>query len=83
MNTTLRSVVVVGVDGSPESVVAARWAAREAESRHQRLLLIHAYRTHGRLPARSGVPDRFGRRDEPGQPASAPCNSRGGSVGAA
>ncbi|MFB7462319.1 universal stress protein [Streptomyces sp. NPDC056224] len=34
--------VTVGVDGSPESVAAARWGAREASLRHVPLRLVHA-----------------------------------------
>jgi nucleotide-binding universal stress UspA family protein len=38
-------VVVVGVDGSPESVEAARFAAAEAELRGLELLVVHACTT--------------------------------------
>ncbi|MGV9249913.1 universal stress protein [Streptomyces sp. NPDC003697] len=34
--------VIARVDGSPESLAAAEWAAREAESRHRPLRLVHA-----------------------------------------
>ncbi|GAA2473377.1 universal stress protein [Streptomyces longisporus] len=37
--------VVVGVDGSPASVTAAWWAAREAVDRHLPLLLLHSWTT--------------------------------------
>lgn len=36
--------VVAGVDGSPGSLAAARWAAVEARSRRRPLRLVHAYR---------------------------------------
>ena len=37
-----RATITVGVDGSPESMVAATWAAQEAERRHLSLLMILA-----------------------------------------
>ena len=38
-------IVVVGIDGSIESMVAARWAADEAARRQLTLRLLHAYST--------------------------------------
>ena len=35
--------IVVGIDGSPASVAALRWAADEAELRGARLVAIHAW----------------------------------------
>jgi nucleotide-binding universal stress UspA family protein len=35
--------IVVGVDGSPEAMLAAEWAAQEAHRRELPLLLIHAF----------------------------------------
>ncbi|MBC2904167.1 universal stress protein [Streptomyces cupreus] len=37
--------VVVGLDGSPASVTAAWWAAREAVDRHLPVLLLHSWTT--------------------------------------
>ncbi|MFF2642481.1 universal stress protein [Streptomyces niveus] len=36
-------VVTVGLDGTPESLTAARWAAREARSRQATLRMTHAW----------------------------------------
>src|SRR6478672_3354137 len=43
MSGTRQPVIVVGVDGSSASLVAAGWAADEAERRHLPLRLVHAY----------------------------------------
>ncbi|MGW6907079.1 universal stress protein [Streptomyces sp. NPDC054940] len=37
--------VVVGIDGSPASVTAAWWAAREAADRHLPIVLLHSWTT--------------------------------------
>ncbi|MEV7414524.1 universal stress protein [Streptomyces sp. NPDC089919] len=39
----MKPVIAVGVDGSPESRAAARWAAREAERRRLGVRLVHAW----------------------------------------
>jgi nucleotide-binding universal stress UspA family protein len=43
MDGITKPVVVVGVDGSAECLVATRWAADEAARRHLTLRLLHAY----------------------------------------
>jgi len=44
MNIRSQQVVVAGVDGSPASVTAARWAAQQAHHRRQTLHVMHAFR---------------------------------------
>lgn len=41
--TGVRPQIVVGLDGSPESLTAARWAAHEARLREVAVLLVHAF----------------------------------------
>jgi len=41
--TGVRQQILVGLDGSPESLTAARWAAREARLRHVAVQLVHAF----------------------------------------
>ncbi|WP_326584477.1 universal stress protein [Streptomyces sp. NBC_00487] len=48
--------VVVGLDGSSESLAAAEWAAREALRRDLPLRLVHAW-PGGVTPAGSGLPE--------------------------
>ncbi|WP_408997247.1 universal stress protein [Streptomyces europaeiscabiei] len=48
--------VVVGLDGSSESLAAADWAAREALRRGLPLRLVHAW-PGGMTPAGSGLPE--------------------------
>ena len=48
---TTHQGVVVGVDGSPSSTVAVRWAAREATMRNVPLTLVHAHAADARRVA--------------------------------
>lgn len=48
----MQPVVTVGLDGSPESLSAARWAAEEAEKRKLTLRLLHAWPLLAPEPAR-------------------------------
>ena len=55
--------IVVGVDGSPASDSAVRWAARDAAMRNVALTLVHAFTTPpvtwSATPARIGVQKRL------------------------
>lgn len=50
--------IVVGVDGSPSSDIATRWAAREATARNLTLLLASAYVVPQFLYAEGMIPSR-------------------------
>lgn len=39
----MKDIITAGVDGTPESLSAVLWAAREAQLRHARLRLLHAW----------------------------------------
>lgn len=43
MDATRFGTIVVGVDGSPSANAATEWAAQEAELRHAKLDLVHAW----------------------------------------
>jgi nucleotide-binding universal stress UspA family protein len=47
--------IVVGVDGSPSSLEAVRWAAAEAARREVSLTLLHAFFVHSPEPYRPGT----------------------------
>ncbi len=48
----MQPVVTMDLDGSPESLAAARWAADEAERRKLPLRLLHAWPMLGPEPTR-------------------------------
>src|SRR5687767_4134025 len=43
MTSGSAAAIVVGVDGSAQSLRAVDWAAREAAARHCRLRIVHAF----------------------------------------
>lgn len=47
--------IIVGVDGSEESLRALRWAHEHAASTGERLTAVHAYRMHPRRGGSSGT----------------------------
>ncbi|MCQ8828823.1 universal stress protein [Streptomyces malaysiensis] len=49
--------ITVGLDGSPESLDAADWAAREARSRHAPLRLVHAWMPPPRTARTAQAPE--------------------------
>lgn len=67
-NQVTRPGVVVGVDGSPGSDVALRWAARDAELRNAPLTLVHVVPLgSGRWRESSAVPTWLRARREQGR----------------
>ena len=48
--------IVVGVDGSPDSVIALRWACREAGIRNAEVHAVHVWESPLRSPASYAVP---------------------------
>lgn len=51
------SVVAVGVDGSPASGSALRWAAVAAALRHDEMVVVHAYGGPATSPRAQAIPD--------------------------
>lgn len=56
MSGTVSSTIVVGVDGSPESVVATQWGAAEAARRRADLLILSAVEPYPAELPRTGWP---------------------------
>jgi nucleotide-binding universal stress UspA family protein len=70
VHTQPHGPVVAGIDGSPQSLAAAAWAAREAERRHLGLRLVHGHVQlatpagfgYPSLPVDVETPIRYGRQ---------------------
>lgn len=61
MKVSGRSRIVVGIDGSRQSLVALRWAVQEASMTGADVEVVHCWQTHGLSDALFGSPDELHR----------------------